>query len=91
MLFIWTGEQVSLRVVNVTWADLDSLPFIFHLYNNFCKASSFVCSFCEAMPGSISVANTALSSAKFAVVHSVETGRSAEYSRYDSCPSSLSC
>jgi hypothetical protein len=24
-LFIWTGGHVSLRVVNVTWVDLDSL------------------------------------------------------------------
>jgi hypothetical protein len=26
-LFIWTGGQVSLHVVNVTWTDLDSLAF----------------------------------------------------------------
>jgi hypothetical protein len=29
-LFIWTGGHVSLRVVNVTWIDLDSLAFILH-------------------------------------------------------------
>jgi hypothetical protein len=29
-LFIWSGGAVSLRVVNVTWIDLDSLAFILH-------------------------------------------------------------
>jgi hypothetical protein len=28
---MWTVEQVSLRVVNVKWTDLDSLAFILHL------------------------------------------------------------
>jgi hypothetical protein len=51
MLFIWTSRQVSLRVVNVTWTDLDSLAFILHFFNNFYIASRLVCSFCEAMPG----------------------------------------
>jgi hypothetical protein len=32
ILFIWTGRHVSLRVVNVTWIDLDSLAFILHFY-----------------------------------------------------------
>jgi hypothetical protein len=31
MLFIWTGRQVSLHVVNVTWTNLDSLTFIMPL------------------------------------------------------------
>jgi hypothetical protein len=83
LLCMWSDVHIYPRIVNVTWADLDSLPFILHLYNNFCKASSLVCSFCEAMPVLISVANTALSSAKFVVVDSVEVGRSAEYSRYN--------
>jgi hypothetical protein len=30
-LFMWTGGQVSLRVMNVTWTDLDSLAFVLHL------------------------------------------------------------
>jgi hypothetical protein len=30
-----TGGQVSLRVVNVTWTDLDSLAFILHFFNHF--------------------------------------------------------
>jgi hypothetical protein len=34
-LFIWTGGHVSLRVVNVTWIDLDSLAFILHFLNQF--------------------------------------------------------
>jgi hypothetical protein len=29
-LFIWTGGHVSLRVVNVTWIDLDSSASILH-------------------------------------------------------------
>jgi hypothetical protein len=31
-LFVWTGRHVSLRVVNVTWIDLDSLAFILHFF-----------------------------------------------------------
>jgi hypothetical protein len=34
-LFIWTGGHVSLRVVNVTWINLDSLSFILHFLNQF--------------------------------------------------------
>jgi hypothetical protein len=85
-LYIWTGGQVSLRLVNVIWTDLDSLALILHLFNHFCIASGLVCSFCEAMPGSLSVANTAVSSANVAVVDSVEVGRSAVYSRSNSGP-----
>jgi hypothetical protein len=29
-LFIWSGGLVSLRVVNVTWTDLDPLALILH-------------------------------------------------------------
>jgi hypothetical protein len=49
---------VSLRVVNVTWIDLDSLAFILHLLNQFFIASRLFCSMCEAMAGSLSVATT---------------------------------
>jgi hypothetical protein len=83
---MWTGVQVSLRLVNAMWTNLDSLAFILHVFNHFYIASRLVCSFCEAMPGSQSVANTAVSSANFAVVGSVEVGRSAVYSRYNSGP-----
>jgi hypothetical protein len=38
------------------------------------------------MAGSLSVATTAVSSAKFAVVDSAEVGRSAVYSRYNNGP-----
>jgi hypothetical protein len=38
-LFIWTGEHVSLHVVNVTWIDLGSLAFILHFFNQFLIAS----------------------------------------------------
>jgi hypothetical protein len=40
-----------------------------------------VCSLCEAMVGSLSMATTAVSSAEDAVVNSGEVGRSAVYSR----------
>jgi hypothetical protein len=32
MLFMWTGGQVSLHAVNVTWTDFDSLAFILHVF-----------------------------------------------------------
>jgi hypothetical protein len=66
--------------------DMDSLAFILHLFNHFCIASRLDCNFCEAMPGSLSVANTAVSSANVAVVDSVEVGRSAVYNRYNVAP-----
>jgi hypothetical protein len=54
--------------VNVTWVDLDSLAFILHFLNQSWIASRSVCSSCEAMAGSLSVATTAVSSAEVAVV-----------------------
>jgi hypothetical protein len=45
-----------------------------------------VCSFFEAMAGSLSVASTAVSLANVAVVDSGEVGRSAVYSRYNNRP-----
>jgi hypothetical protein len=50
--------------VNVTWMDLDSLAFILHFSNQFWIASRLVCCLCEAMAGSLSVASTAVSSAR---------------------------
>jgi hypothetical protein len=67
--------------VNVTWIDLDPLAFILHILNQFWIASRLVCSFYEAMAGSLSVANTVVSSAKIAGVDSGEAGRSAVYIR----------
>jgi hypothetical protein len=43
--------------------------------------SKLVCSFSEAMAGSLSVTNTAVSSENVAVVDSGEVGRSAVYNR----------
>jgi hypothetical protein len=40
---MWTGGQVPLHAVNVTWADFDLLAFIFHLFNHFCFVSWLVC------------------------------------------------
>jgi hypothetical protein len=86
---MWTGGLVSLHVVNVTWTDLDSLGFILRLFNHFCIAPRLVCSFYEAMPGSLTVANTTVLSANVAVVDSFEVGKSAVYSRYNSGPRTL--
>jgi hypothetical protein len=74
MLCMWTGEQVSLRVVNVIWTNLNSLSLILNFFNHFYVSSRLFCSTCEAMPGSLSVATTAVSSANVAVVDSVEVG-----------------
>jgi hypothetical protein len=79
ILIIWIGGHVSLRVVNVTWIDLDSSAFILHSLNQSWIANRSVCSFCEAMAGSLSMATTAVSSAKIVVIHSGEVGRSAVY------------
>jgi hypothetical protein len=88
-LFIRTGGHVSLRIVNVTWIDLDSLAFILHFLNLFWIASRLVRSFCVAMAGSLSVATTALSSAKVAAADSGEVGRPAVYSGYNNGPRTL--
>jgi hypothetical protein len=88
-LFIWTGGHVSLRVVNVTRFNLDPLAFIHHFLNQFWVASRLVCSFCEAMARSLSVATTAVSSAKVAVADCGEVGRTAVYSRYNNGPRTL--
>jgi hypothetical protein len=77
------GGHISLRVVNVTWISLDSLAVILHFLNQFWISSRLVCNFCEAMAVSLSVATTALSSSKVAVVDSGEVGRSAVYCRYN--------
>jgi hypothetical protein len=64
------GGHISLSGVNVTLADLDPLAFILQI------AARLVCSFCEAMAGTLSVASTVVLSAKFAV-YSGEVGRPA--------------
>jgi hypothetical protein len=38
-----------------------------YVVNHFCIVCRMVCSFCEAMPGSLSMANAAVLSANFAV------------------------
>jgi hypothetical protein len=83
--------HVSLRVVNVTWIDLDPLAFILHFLNQFRIASRLVCSLCEAVAGSLSVATIEVSLARVTVVDSGEVGRSAVYSRYNNGPRTLPC
>jgi hypothetical protein len=57
-------------------ADLDPVAFIVHFVSQLCIAGKFVCSLREAMAGSLSVAITAVSSAKVADVVSGEICRS---------------
>jgi hypothetical protein len=76
-------------MANVTWAELHSLAFILHFFIHIFIASSLVCSSYDALPGSLFVANTAVSSANVGAVDSVEIGRSAVYSFYNSDPRTL--
>jgi hypothetical protein len=62
---------------------LGSVSFHSPFLNHFWIASRSVCNLCETMAGSRSVAITAVSSAKFAVVDCDAVGRSAVYSRYN--------
>jgi hypothetical protein len=57
--------------------------------DSFYIASRLVCIFYKAMPGSLFVASTAVSSANVAGVDSVEVGKSAVYSRCNSGPRTL--
>jgi hypothetical protein len=41
-VFMWTRGQISLRVVNVMWIDLDSLAFILHFLNQFWIAIMYI-------------------------------------------------
>jgi hypothetical protein len=72
--------------VSVTWIDLNPLAFTLHSYNHFWIVARLVCSFCEAMAGSLSVASTAVSLAKVAMVDSGVVGKFAVYNSYNSGP-----
>jgi hypothetical protein len=61
--------------------NLDSLAFILHVASQLCIASKLACSLLEAMAGSLSVAVTAVSSAKVADAVSGEIGGFAVNSR----------
>jgi hypothetical protein len=54
------GGHVSLCMVNVTRTGLDLLAFILHFLNQFWAAARLVCSFCEAVSGSLSVASSSI-------------------------------
>jgi hypothetical protein len=75
--------------VNVICVDLELLAFIFHFASQLCIANKLVCSLPEVMAGSLSVAITAVSSAKVADVVSGEIGRSAVNSRESNGPRTL--
>jgi hypothetical protein len=85
-LFIWTGGHVSLRVVIMAWKDLDPLAFILHFKTSFRLQLG---QFAVSMKKWLSVAATAVSSAKVDVVDSGEVGRSAVYRRYNNGPRTL--
>jgi hypothetical protein len=68
-------------MVNVMYVDLDPLAFIIHFASQLCIASKIGCSLLKAIAGSLSVAITAVSSAKVADVVSGEIGRSAVNSK----------
>jgi hypothetical protein len=53
---------------------LGSVSFYLALFNKFWIANKLVCSFCEAMAVSLSLASTAVSSAKVTVVDSGVVG-----------------
>jgi hypothetical protein len=83
-VFIWTGGAC---LFSSSECYVDRLGFVsFHspFLNQFWIACRLVCSFCEAMVGSLSMVTTAVSSAKVAVVDSGEVVGSAVYSRYNS-------
>jgi hypothetical protein len=89
IVYVDRGNNVFLCLVYVTWIKLDSLAFILHFLNQFWIADRSVCRFCEALAGSLSVATTVTSSAKFAVVDSGEVGKSAVHNRYNNGPGTL--
>jgi hypothetical protein len=71
---------------------VDRLGFVgFHspFLNQFWIVSRLVCSFYEAMAGSLSMATTAVSLTKVAVIDSGEVDKSAVYSRYNNGPRTL--
>jgi hypothetical protein len=68
---------------------LGSISFHSSFLNQFWIASRLVCSFCEAMAGSLSLASTAVSSIKVAAIDSGQVGRSAVYSKYNNGPRAL--
>jgi hypothetical protein len=60
-----------------------SVSFHFPFFKSVLDCNRLVCSSCKAMVGSLSVATTAVSSAKFTVVDSGEVHRLTVYSRYN--------
>jgi hypothetical protein len=84
MLFIWIGGHGECDV-----NPLGSISFYSPILNQFWIAARFVCSFCEAMVGSLSVASTAVLPPNVVVVDSSEVGRSAVYRMINNGPRTL--
>jgi hypothetical protein len=86
-------ESFDLRFSSSSDCYVDRPGFVaFHspfFLNQFWIASMSVCSFCKAMAGSLSMATSALSSERFAVIDSGDVGRSEVYSRYKNGPRTL--
>jgi hypothetical protein len=61
------GPRDTFLFVNVTPTYLNPLVLFSIYFNNFWISARLVCSFCEAMAGSLSVATTAVSSVNVAV------------------------
>jgi hypothetical protein len=77
--------------VNMTWTNLDPLACILYFLKKFSIASKLVCSLCDAVAESLSVATTAVLSANVAVIDSGEAGKSAVYSKYINGSMTLPC
>ena len=69
--------KVCFRSVNVTWVDFFSLILKPHLWNHFSIESRYRWRVDEAIIGSAWESDSAVSSANFAIVISVDTGKSA--------------
>jgi hypothetical protein len=83
MLFICARGHVSLCMMNVTWTDLDLLAFF---KSQFWVVAKLVCSFCEAMTGSLLVGSTTVLSAKVVVDSGVASIIMAQGYCFGVCP-----
>jgi hypothetical protein len=78
--------QFSLRLQNVSWADLVSVAFIVYFFQHFLHLGRFAASVDTVTILFRSMTSTAISSVKFAVADCVEIDRSKLYSRCNSGP-----
>jgi hypothetical protein len=87
---LFIGPRIRLFLRNEYCVKLlVSVTFQSSFLNQFWIASRLICSFCEGMAGSFSMAAAAVTSAKVAVVDSGEVCMSEVYSRYNNGPRTL--